>query len=169
MSGFGLSSSEPKTVGRSTLCDSSRIIASSRSFRMRFLGSIRSLSKSPIFVVTGGQPEFPVMRRRIDSGKDRDPLTIVKAVLGSSYFPLEGLGGGPAPRRAPSASRRVSKMRVGPGRFCRFKLRLTFLGSGREERRPLLFDFRAATFGALNLVFVVFGKTQDCGEFLAAR
>ena len=42
------------------------------------------------------------------------PLTIVEAVLGSSYFPVAGPGGGPAPRRAPSASRRVSKMRVGP-------------------------------------------------------
>jgi hypothetical protein len=28
------------------------------------------------------------------------PLTIVEAVLGSSYIPVEGLGGGPAPKGA---------------------------------------------------------------------
>ena len=46
--------------------------------------------------------------------------------------------------------------------------RLTLLRSGCEERRPLLFDFRTAALGALHLALVVFGKSQNGGEFLAA-
>jgi hypothetical protein len=45
----------------------------------------------------------------------------------------------------------------------------TLLRSSREKRRPLLFNFCAATLGALNLDLVVVGETQYGGEFLAAR
>jgi hypothetical protein len=45
----------------------------------------------------------------------------------------------------------------------------TLLGSRREERRPLLFDLRATTVGALDLALLMFGKSQNCGEFLATR
>ena len=48
-------------------------------------------------------------------------------------------------------------------------INLALLGSGREERGPLLFDFCTATLGALHIALLVFGKTQNGGEFLAAR
>jgi hypothetical protein len=48
-------------------------------------------------------------------------------------------------------------------------IRSTLLRSGREERSPLLFDFCTAALGALYIVLLVFGKTQNCGEFLSAR
>ena len=45
---------------------------------------------------------------------------------------------------------------------------LTLLRSSRKKRRPLLFNFCAATLGALHLALVVFGESQNGGEFLAA-
>ena len=42
------------------------------------------------------------------------------------------------------------------------------LRSSREKRRPLLFNFCAATLRALHLALVVVGESQNAGEFLVA-
>ena len=60
--------------------------------------------------------------------------------------------------RLPSQSARCNRFQAGLGS--------TLFRSRCEERRPLLFNLRTAALGTLDLALFMFGKSQNCGEFL---
>jgi hypothetical protein len=50
-------------------------------------------------------------------------------------------------------------VRLPPGLILQAELGSTLFRSRREERRPLLFDLRTTTLGALDLALLMFGQS----------